>query len=108
VRELLAEFRPEGIFSTNNMMTLELLEGLHEAGLYVPHDVALIGYDETVWSKHLQPPLTTVGQPAYELGVSAAEKVIKRIQGKSTPRTSAITVLEPCLIVRSSCGEGAM
>jgi LacI family kdg operon repressor/LacI family transcriptional regulator len=107
MQELLAGFRPDGIFSTNNMLTLELLEGLQEAGLSVPHDVALIGYDETVWSKHLQPPLTTVGQPAYELGVSAAEKLIKRIQAKSKPRPSAVTVLEPSLIVRSSCGESA-
>jgi DNA-binding LacI/PurR family transcriptional regulator len=104
-KELLTDFKPDGIFSTNNMMTLEILEGIKEVGLEVPHDVALIGYDETVWSKHLQPPLTTVNQPAYEMGVLAAKKLIKRIQAKEAPPIAAVTVLEPNLIERHSCGE---
>ncbi|WP_246079126.1 LacI family DNA-binding transcriptional regulator [Paenibacillus piri] len=105
VQRLLAEFKPDGILSTNNMMTLEILEGIKEAGYTVPDDVAVLGYDETVWSKHLHPPLTTVNQPAYEMGVLAAQKLIKRIQSKNKPRGSGMTVLEPSLIVRQSCGE---
>jgi DNA-binding LacI/PurR family transcriptional regulator len=93
----------EAVFSTNNMMTLEILEALKELKLEIPRDIAIIGYDETVWAQHLHPPLTTVKQPAYEIGVLAAKNVIKRITAKTKLRPK-MTVLEPELIVRDSCG----
>ncbi|WP_209124021.1 LacI family DNA-binding transcriptional regulator [Alkalihalobacillus sp. BA299] len=93
---------PDAIFSTNNMMTLEILEGIKELGLRVPQDVSLIGYDETVWSKHLAPPLTTVNQPSYEMGKLAAEKLINLLNTKQKPEPK-ITLLQPNLIKRESC-----
>lgn len=93
----------DAIFSTNNMMTLEILEGIKELGLTVPDDVALVGYDETVWSKHLDPPLTTVNQPAYEMGKLAAKRIIKLIKSKRKPKPKTV-LLEPNLIIRRSCG----
>jgi DNA-binding LacI/PurR family transcriptional regulator len=95
--------RADAVFSTNNMMTLEILEGFKELNIRVPEDVALIGYDETVWAKHLNPPLTTVRQPAYEMGVIAAKNLIKKINSK-TKRKPKTVVLEPELIIRQSCG----
>jgi DNA-binding LacI/PurR family transcriptional regulator len=91
------------VFSTNNMMTLEILEGIKELGLRVPDDIALIGYDETVWAKHLNPPLTTVQQPAYEMGTIAAKNLIQKIVTKTNRKPKNVT-LEPGLIIRSSCG----
>lgn len=96
----------DAIFSTNNMMTLEILEGLKELGLRVPEDIALIGYDETIWAKHLNPPLTTVRQPAYEMGKIAAKNLIQKINSK-TARKPKHVVLEPDLIIRSSSGTGS-
>ncbi|MBG9565518.1 substrate-binding domain-containing protein [Brevibacillus agri] len=93
----------DAIFSTNNMMTLEILEAIKELNLRVPDDIALIGYDETVWSKHLDPPLTTVSQPAFEMGELAAKSLIKKIQSKRSTKPKT-TVLEPELIIRRSCG----
>lgn len=93
----------DAILSTNNMMTIEVMEGIKELGLRMPEDIALVGYDETVWSKHLNPPLTTVNQPAYEMGELAAKQLIKRIESKKALKTKCIT-LEPNLIVRESCG----
>lgn len=103
-KELLAQ-SPEvdAIFSTNNMMTLEILEAIKEQNLRVPQDISLIGYDETVWSMHLDPPLTTVNQPAYEMGEIAVKSLIKRIQAKR-PVKAKTTLLEPNLIIRRSCG----
>lgn len=95
--------RPDAIFSTNNMMTLEILEGIKEVGLNVPDDISLVGYDETVWSMHLNPPLTTVNQPSYEMGEIAAKRLIELIEkdGDKHPTTN---ILQPNLIVRESCG----
>ncbi|WP_126425807.1 LacI family DNA-binding transcriptional regulator [Brevibacillus marinus] len=94
----------DAIFSTNNMMTLEVLEAIKELGLTVPADVALVGYDETVWSQHLDPPLTTVFQPAYEMGEFAARRLIQRIESKRTLKPKTV-VLKPNLIIRRSCGS---
>jgi DNA-binding LacI/PurR family transcriptional regulator len=96
--------RPDAIFSTNNMMTLEIMEGIHELGIQIPSDIAMIGYDETVWSRHLSPPLTTVHQPAYEMGKLAAENLIRQIKAKGQPKPKTITLV-PDLIIRRSCGS---
>lgn len=95
---------PDAIFSTNNIMTLSILEGIKEMGLVVPDDIALLGYDETVWSKHLDPPLTTVHQPAYQMGELAANRLISLIEKKGE-EGPVIEVLQPSLIIRESCGE---
>lgn len=97
----------DALFSTNNMMTLEILEGLGELGLRVPDDIALIGYDETVWAKHLNPPLTTVRQPAYEMGRIAAKNLIQKISNK-TVRKPKHVILQPDLVVRRSSGGEQM
>lgn len=95
----------DAVFSTNNMMTLEILEGFKELGIQVPAQIALIGYDETVWAKHLNPPLTTIEQPAYEMGRIAAKNLIQRI-GSKVARKPKHVILKPNLIARSSSGEG--
>ena len=105
VRKLLNDRNVDAIFSTNNMMTLYILEELKELGLKVPEDISLIGYDETVWSMHLNPPLTTVYQPSYAMGESAANKLIELINAKAGEKPEPeIISLEPSLIIRESCG----
>jgi DNA-binding LacI/PurR family transcriptional regulator len=95
--------RPDAIFSTNNIMTLEILEAAKELQLKIPEDIALIGYDETIWSQHLDPPLTTVKQPTYEMGEVAAKRLFDLIASKER-RTVNTHLLEPTLIIRQSCG----
>ena len=101
-----AEERPNAILSTNNMLTLDILESLKESGCRVPEEIGVVGYDETEWSKHLDPPLTTIVQPAYEMGRAAVKRLIERIQAKEQGiQLMAETIeLEPSLIVRRSCG----
>jgi DNA-binding LacI/PurR family transcriptional regulator len=94
----------EAIFSTNNMMTLEVIEAIKELKLRIPEDIAIVGYDETIWSKHLDPPLTTIMQPGYEMGKIAAQILIKTIVAKRKPKPGII-VLKPQLIIRKSCGS---
>ncbi|PLS17341.1 LacI family transcriptional regulator [Bacillus sp. M6-12] len=105
VKEILSGTKHyDAIFSTNNLMTLEILEGIKQIGLRVPNDIALLGYDETVWSMHIEPPLTTVKQPAYEMGEIAAKRLIKLIESKRKLKPETV-LLEPELIIRKSCGS---
>lgn len=94
--------RPTAIFSTNNLMTLGCLEELNSQGINIPEDIALIGFDDMPWSKALNPPLTAIRQPGHELGVSAAELLLKSL---SNPlRNTVDVVLNPELVIRESCG----
>src|SRR5699024_3533979 len=103
-KELLAlKERFTAIFSTNNLMTLGCLEELNAQGITIPKEIALIGFDDMPWSKALNPPLTAVRQPGYELGISAAELLLKRLS--SPLRSTSDVVLHPELVVRQSCGK---
>ncbi len=92
---------PDAIFAGNNLITLGALETIHKKGLLIPKDVAIIGFDDMYWSISLNPPLTAVKQPAYEIGKRAAEQLILRINDPSRPTMSMVMKTE--LIIRSSC-----
>jgi DNA-binding LacI/PurR family transcriptional regulator len=97
---------PSAVFSTNNLMTLGCVKELYQRKISIPDDMALIGFDDSTWAEAIIPPLTTVRQPGYELGVHAAELLIKRLN-KRDANTMTI-VLNPELVVRESCGSRAM
>ncbi|WP_158736809.1 LacI family DNA-binding transcriptional regulator [Alteribacillus sp. YIM 98480] len=90
------------IFSTNTILNLEALSGAKKEGCHVPEDISVIGYDDYPWVPLLDPPLSTVAQPAYELGVNAALLLVKRMNRKRQPKPKIIQ-LEPELIIRESC-----
>ncbi|MBP1153748.1 MULTISPECIES: LacI family DNA-binding transcriptional regulator [unclassified Paenibacillus] len=104
IGKLLETGLPDAIFATSSILTLEILDALKELGLSVPKDIAVLGYDETAWAKHLDPPMTTIEQPAYEMGKVSAERLIRRVNNKTDSALETI-LLEPTLIVRRSCGE---
>lgn len=91
---------PDAIFTGNNLITLGALETIHKRGLQIPRDIAIIGFDDMYWSISLNPPLTAVRQPAYEIGKRAAEQLILRINDPSRPTVSM--VLKTQLMIRSS------
>ncbi|MCL4236974.1 MAG: LacI family transcriptional regulator [Anaerolineae bacterium] len=94
---------PTAVFVANNQMTIGALNAIHEAGRNIPSDIAVIGFDDLSWAISLNPPLTTVAQPAFEIGVNAARLLLERI---ANPRRPTYTVvLETELIVRASCGS---
>ncbi len=92
---------PDAIFAGNNLITLGALETIHNKNLRIPADIAIIGFDDMYWSISLNPPLTAVRQPAYEIGKHAAEQLILRINDPSRPTLSMILKTE--LMIRSSC-----
>ena len=67
--------RPTAIFCANDEMAMGCLNAVRSAGLDVPEDISVIGFDDNRYAKIMQPPLTTVHQPARETG----ERVMKRL-----------------------------
>ncbi|SFM19112.1 LacI family DNA-binding transcriptional regulator [Salibacterium qingdaonense] len=94
--------KPTAIFSTNTLLNLEILMGVKRVELNVPNDVSVIGYDDYPWVPLLDPPLSTVAQPAYEMGMKAAILIIKRMNRKRQIKPKMVQ-LEPELIIRDSC-----
>ncbi|ARK28646.1 LacI family DNA-binding transcriptional regulator [Halalkalibacter krulwichiae] len=94
--------RPTAIFSTNTLLNLEVLRGVREVGLNVPKDVSLFGYDDYPWVPLLDPPLSTVAQPAYQMGAKATALLINRMKRKRKTKPR-IVQLDPELKIRSSC-----
>jgi len=92
---------PDALFTGNNLITLGALETIHRKKLRIPEDIAIVGFDDMYWSNSLNPPLTAVRQPAYEIGKRAAELLIQRIDDPS--RQSIQMILNAELKIRSSC-----
>jgi LacI family transcriptional regulator len=92
--------RPDAVFVCNNRMTAGALQAIEEAGLAIPNDIALVGYDEISWAPFLRPALTTVSQPAYDLGHESARLLLSRLSGYSGPARTV--VLPSSLNVRAS------
>jgi len=93
---------PTAVFAASNLLTLGALQAIHERHLEIPGQMAIVGFDEMPWAISLRPPLTTIAQPAYEVGRTAAELLLARVREPALP--SRQVVLDTRLIVRSSCG----
>jgi Transcriptional regulators len=94
--------RPNAIFAVNDFLAIRLLQAARRCGIRVPHELALVGFDDVTLSAHISPALTTVGQPRVEIGFSTGNLLLNRIEGYDGPYTH--TVLPTNLIVRESCG----
>ena len=92
---------PEAVFAASDAMALGALRAIQEAGLRVPQDIGLVGFDDIPAAANALPALTTVRQPIQRPGAAAAEALIDIIQH---PRAQPCKILLPVeLIVRSSC-----
>jgi LacI family transcriptional regulator len=90
------------VFAQNDTMALGVISALHELGVGVPEDCAVVGCDDIPMAAHAIPPLTTVHVPFYETGEAAVRLLIDNIAGrKDRPRRVLLPVH---LVRRSSCG----
>jgi LacI family transcriptional regulator len=104
VAELLRENpRPTALFAGNNLITVGVLRAVADAGLSVPEDLALIGFDDVTLGDVLHPQLTVVRQPSKEIGRRAGELLISRLRSESTSKPETI-LLDSDLVIRESCG----
>jgi len=93
---------PEAVVCANDQMAIGVLRELGRAGLRIPGDVALTGFDDVYPSRLTAPPLTTVSQPFRDLGTLAARRLLDRIADRSlTPRTELLPAIA---VIRASCG----
>lgn len=96
------EEKPDAIFTSNSLLAAGVILAVRERKLNIPGDIALASFDDTTWAQLLEPALTVIEQPTYEIGRTAAELLIKRIQDPT--RSNREVVLKTKLIVRQSCG----
>ena len=105
-RELLrgrdGEAGPLAVFAANDQMALGVLRAAAEAGLRVPADVAVVGFDDVDDAAEYLPPLTTIRQDFDALGDLAVRQVIARVEGSGPARAADPPLLPPALIVRES------
>jgi LacI family transcriptional regulator, galactose operon repressor len=96
---------PSAIFVANNLMAVGTLKAIAERGLGIPGDVAVVCFDDFAASELISPGIAVVVQPTYQLGVAAAEMLLRRIEQPSAPVREA--VLSPKLLARPSIGTRA-
>ena len=93
---------PQAVACANDQMAIGVLRELQRAGVRVPADVAVTGFDDVYPSRVIDPPLTTVSQPFNDLGGRAAARLLARIDD---PTLATVTeVLPTQLVIRTSCG----
>jgi LacI family transcriptional regulator len=96
---LAAPRRPTAVIASDGLMAIGAMKALRRAGLRVPEDVSLVGYDDAPWFDLLDPPLTTVAQPVPELAVAGVAAMLALLSGRPPQSASP-----PCRLVRrGSC-----
>jgi DNA-binding LacI/PurR family transcriptional regulator len=99
--------RPDAIFSTNGPTGLGVLRALNGCGLRAPEDIAMATFDELTVDDLFRPAITTVVQPAYDIGFQAAQILLKRIEGEM-PAAEPVTIRLPAALkIRDSSRAAA-
>lgn len=93
--------RPTAVFARNDFTAMGAMTAIKEAGLSIPQDIAIVGFDDTPLAIHTLPPLTTVRQPMRLQGQIAADLLLRRISGNDNIDTETRT-FDCELIVRES------
>jgi LacI family transcriptional regulator len=95
--------RPTAVFAASDMMAAGAIKVLREAGLRVPEDVAVVGFDDIPLASMVEPPLTTVRQPIEQLGSMAVELLVSLMENPGEETVHRV-VLPTELVIRASCG----
>ncbi|QKJ88400.1 LacI family transcriptional regulator [Paramixta manurensis] len=92
----------QALITANGKLTLHVIAALNALHLTPPHDVLLVGFDDTDWAPLIRQPLTVIAQPTYEIGLTAARKLILMLDGQKTRKETATTLLPLSLIARET------
>ncbi len=103
IKELLnVDDSPTAVFVASDMVAMGTLRALQDEGVSVPEQVAIVGFDDITAARFITPALTTVHVPTFGLGWSAAELLIRVIDGETPNETNVL--LDTELVIRESCG----
>lgn len=92
------------LFTFNDVSAMGAIRALRDAGLRVPQDVSVVGFDDVLSAAFHHPALTTVRQPLRHMGTLAAQCLVETLQDASTPPPTRSIVVEPELVIRASTG----
>jgi LacI family transcriptional regulator len=102
MKELLARGAPlTAVFAHNDRIAKGAISAIHEAGLKVPEDISIVGYDDIPEAEFSDPPLTTIRQPMREVGKAAARLLVEMVENSDARPTQILYETE--LVIRSSC-----
>jgi LacI family transcriptional regulator len=93
--------RPDAVFATSDPKAMGIIRAIRDMGLRVPEDISVMGFDNLDFSAQIDPPLTTVAQPFYEMGVRACRRLIDLIE-KGRTNKPKVEVLPAKLVIRKS------
>jgi LacI family transcriptional regulator len=99
---LLDETAPTALFAANNLLAEQAWNVLRRRELRLPEEISLVGFDDVPWMAMVEPGITVVSQPTVEMGVRAAELLLRRVEQPLAP--PQVARLEPQLVVRGSSG----
>ncbi|WP_047152255.1 LacI family DNA-binding transcriptional regulator [Aneurinibacillus tyrosinisolvens] len=94
---------PTAVFAANDEMAFGAIKAIKSKGLRVPHDISVVGFDDIKFSSIFEPALTTISQPAFEIGSEATRLLIRLINREEIQREQYM--LEDQLIIRDSCSK---
>jgi LacI family transcriptional regulator len=100
IESLLDTQQPTAIFAANNQLAEQAWHVLRKRKLSIPRDISLVAFDDVPWMTMVQPAITAVAQPTFEMGRRAALLLLRRLEDPTCGRT--VEVLEPRLIDRGS------
>ena len=95
------EIKHSAICCANDLMAIGVVQALRERGLNIPQDISVVGFDDIQTAKLIHPSLTTVRQPAYEMGQRASEILINYLKNNDIESVGTVT-FKPQLIIRNS------
>ncbi len=93
---------PDAIIGSDDTVAMAAMKVIKEAGLKIPENIAVVGFNDEPFSSFLEPSLTSVSQPAYLMGMKAMEKILQMITGDIEINFWETTVMESALVVRES------
>lgn len=100
MKMLVSSNRPDAILATNSLLAAGALQAIRECNLAIPDDIALVTFDETTWAALVQPAITLIAQPTYEIGKTAAELLLQRVA--EPMRSTRQVILKGQMVVRGS------
>ena len=93
---------PDAVFVANDNCAVGCMLAVKQAGIKIPEDIAFVGFNNDPVSKVIEPNLTTINYPGYEMGEVAARNLINHLNGKATIRTTNTIILRSELVIRDS------
>jgi len=102
LRMLALSNRPDAIFCFNDHVAIKSMQIIKNKGLKIPDDISLMGFSNEPIAGLIEPSLTTVAQPSYEMGKAATKMIIEQIESKEPLENEKLKILQTTLLIRNS------